>query len=166
MLSTNFFYPLTLSTVTFLLILPKKNDLRLIWPIIIRPNCFSYFFSWTKDYTYFQSLVFVNSSSLYDSICFDFSFLCGVSLMWCLFDLGWNINFEQMYIQSITLTSSTLQILRHQYSEYLVIVIFLGINILLFYAINMDVVSLFTDSSFLFLAILNLYHINILYQFK
>jgi hypothetical protein len=35
-----------------------------------------------------------------------------------------------------------------------------------FYAINMDVVSLFTYSSFLFLANLDLYCIDVLYQFE
>jgi len=64
------------------------------------------------------------------------------------------------------LASSTLQIRRHEYSGDLNIVIFVGIDTLLFYAINMDVVSLFTDSSFLFLANLNLYCIDVLCQFE
>jgi len=46
------------------------------------------------------------------------------------------------------------------------IVIFVGIGTLLFYAINTDVVSLFADSSFLFLANLDLYCIDVLYQFE
>jgi len=46
------------------------------------------------------------------------------------------------------------------------IVIFVGIGTLLFYAINMDAVSLFADSSFLFSANLDLYYIDVLYQFK
>jgi len=45
-----------------------------------------------------------------------------------------------------------------------ILVIVVGIGTLPFYAINMDVVSLFTDSSFLFLA--NLYCIDVLYQFE
>jgi len=53
--------------------------------------------------------------------------------------------------------SSTLQIQKHEYFDGLNIVIFVDIYILPFYAINMDVVSLFADSSFLFLEILNLY---------
>ncbi|AES80273.1 transmembrane protein, putative [Medicago truncatula] len=69
-----------------------------------------------------------------------------------------------MQIQPMTLASSTLQIRRHGYSGYLNIVIFVGLCTLPFYAINMDVVSLFTDSSFLFLA--NLYYIDVLYQFE
>jgi len=47
-----------------------------------------------------------------------------------------------------------------------ILVIFVGIGTLPFYAINMDVVSLFTDSSFLFLANLDLYCIDVLYQFE
>jgi len=46
------------------------------------------------------------------------------------------------------------------------LVIFLGIDTFLFYAINMDVVSLFIDSFFLFLANLDLYCIDVLYQFE
>jgi len=60
----------------------------------------------------------------------------------------------------MTLASSTLQIRRHEYSRELNIIIFVGISTLLFYAINMDVVSLFANSSFLFLA--NLYCIDVL----
>jgi len=69
-----------------------------------------------------------------------------------------------MQFQSMTLASSTLQIRRHGYSGDLNIVICVGICTLPFYAINMDVVSLFTDSSFLFLA--NLHYTDILYQFE
>jgi len=70
---------------------------------------------------------------------------------------------------TMTLASSTLQIRRHEYSgdiNIVILVIFVGIGILPFYAINMDAVSLFTDSSFLFLANLDLYCIDILYQFE
>ena len=49
-------------------------------------------------------------------------------------------------------------------SRDLNIVICVDICTLPFYAINMDVVSLFTDSSFLFLA--NLHYIDVLYQFE
>ena len=66
---------------------------------------------------------------------------------------------------TMTLASSTLQIQRHEFSEDFNIVIFVGICTLLFYAINMDVVSLFTDSSFLNLN-LNLYYIDVLHQFE
>jgi len=86
--------------------------------------------------------------------------------VWYLFDLGWKISFEQVQIQSITLVSSTLLIREHEYSEDFNIVIFVCIYTLLFYAINMDDVSLFTNSSFSFLAISNLYFIDVLYQFE
>ena len=56
-----------------------------------------------------------------------------------------------MQIQSITLASSTLQIRRSEYFRDLNIVIFVGICSLSFYAINMDDVNLFADSSFMFL---------------
>jgi len=58
---------------------------------------------------------------------------------------------------------------RHEYSgdfNIVILVIFVGIDTLPFYVINMDVVNLFTDSSFLFLANLNLYCIDVLYQFE
>jgi len=69
----------------------------------------------------------------------------------------------------MTLASSTLQIRKHEYFGNLnivILVIFVGIDTLTFYAINMDVVSLFTESSFLFLANLDLYCIDVLYQFE
>jgi len=69
-----------------------------------------------------------------------------------------------MQIQSMTLASSTLQIRRHDYSGDLNIVICVGICTLPFYAINMDDVSLFTDSSYSFLV--NLHYIDLLYQFE
>jgi len=100
------------------------------------------------------------------AVCFWFSVL-----VQCLFDSGWKISFEQVQIRSMTMTlaSSTLQIRRHEYSgdiNIVILVIFVGICTLPFYAINMDVVSLFTDSSFLFLANLDLYYIDVLYQFE
>ncbi|AES58716.1 transmembrane protein, putative [Medicago truncatula] len=58
---------------------------------------------------------------------------------------------------------------RHEYSlelNIVILVIFVGIGTLSFYAINMDVVSLLTDSSFSFLVNLNLYYIDILYRFE
>jgi len=70
---------------------------------------------------------------------------------------------------TMTLASSMLQIQRHEYSgdfNIVILVIFVGIGTLPFYAINMDVVSLFIDSSFLFLANLDLYCIDVLYQFE
>jgi len=117
----------------------------------------------------------VISSSLNDFVFFIFR-LCAVCflfsvLVWCLFDSGWNVSFKQVQIRSMTITlaSSTLQIQRHEYSRdfnIVILVIFVDIGTLTFYAINMDVVSLFTDSSFLFLANLNLHCIDVLYQFE
>jgi len=49
---------------------------------------------------------------------------------------------------TMTLASSTLQIRRHEYFGDINIVIFVGIDTLPFYAINIDVVSLFTYLSF------------------
>jgi len=70
---------------------------------------------------------------------------------------------------TMSLAASTLQIRRHEYFGYMnivILVIFVGIGTLPFYAINMDVVSFFTDSSFLFLTHLDLYCIDVLYQFE
>jgi len=70
---------------------------------------------------------------------------------------------------TMTLASSTLQIRRHEYSRdfnIVILVIFVGIGTLPFHAINMDAVSLFIDSSFLFLANLDLCCIDVLYQFE
>jgi len=53
---------------------------------------------------------------------------------------------------------------KHGYFGYLNIVICVGICTLPFYAINMNVMSLFTDSSFLFLA--NLHYIDVFFQFE
>jgi len=105
------------------------------------------------------------------AVCFLFSVL-----MRCLFDLGWKISFEQVQIRSMTMTlaSSTLQIQRHEYSgdfnifiysgdfNIVMLVIFVGIGTLPIY----DAVSLFTNSSFLFLVNLNMYCIDVIYQFE
>jgi len=64
----------------------------------------------------------------------------------------------------MTLESSTLQIQRHKYSGDLNIVICVGFSTLSFYVINMDVVSLFKGSFFLFLV--NFYYIDVLNQFE
>ncbi|RHN42006.1 hypothetical protein MtrunA17_Chr8g0372161 [Medicago truncatula] len=64
----------------------------------------------------------------------------------------------------MTLESSTLQIRRQGYSGDLNIVICVGFSTLPFYVINMDDVSLFTDSSFSFLA--NFHCIDVLCQFE
>jgi len=59
---------------------------------------------------------------------------------------------------TMTFAPSTM---RQEYSRDFNIVIFVGIGTLPFYAINMDVVSLFTYSSFLFLANFKLYCITL-----
>jgi hypothetical protein len=74
------------------------------------------------------------------------------------------ISFDPVQIQSMTLALSTLQIRKHGYSGDLNIVICVGFCTLPFYCIDMDVVILFTDSSFLFLA--NLHYIDVLFQFE
>jgi len=99
-----------------------------------------------------SSCTLVCSSSLCDIVCFS-----GFSQVFDRFRLS-------VQLQLMTLASSTLQIRRHDYSGDLNIVICVGICTLPFYAINMNVVSLFTDSSFLFLE--NLHYIDVLYQFE
>ena len=63
----------------------------------------------------------------------------------------------------MTLTSSTLQIQRHEYFEDLNLIIFVGISVLSFYAINMDFVSLF---QILFFSDFESILFDVLYQFK
>jgi hypothetical protein len=65
-----------------------------------------------------------------------------------------------------TLASSTLQIQMHGDSGYFNRVKFVALCKFLFYAIDMDTVSLFADLSFLFLTIMNLYCIDPLYPFE
>ncbi|RHN56384.1 hypothetical protein MtrunA17_Chr5g0428921 [Medicago truncatula] len=81
-----------------------------------------------------------------------------------LFGLDCQIGFDSVQIQLMILVSSMLQIRRHEYSGELNIIVCVGFCTLSFYAINMDDVSMFAYSSFLFLE--NLYCINILYQFE
>jgi len=52
----------------------------------------------------------------------------------------------------------------HGYWGHLNIVVFVGLYILSSYAIGIDVLSMIADSFFLFL--MNLYGINVFYQFK
>ena len=84
---------------------------------------------------------------------FCLSSLCGVVFF---SSLDCQISFDPMQIQPITLASSTLQIRMHDYFGDFNIVIFVGLCTLPIYSINIDVVSLFANSSFLFLA--NLYY--------
>jgi len=128
-------------------------------------HIFSVFFRLFLWFRRLWTTLFVLISRLC-AVCFWFPILVR-----CFFDSGWKISFEQVQIWSMTMTlvSSTLQIRRHEYSgdiNIVILVIFVGIGTLPFYAINMDVVSLFTYSSFLFLANLDLYCIDVLYQFE
>jgi len=69
----------------------------------------------------------------------------------------------------MTMTFVSLHVRRHEYFgdlNIVILVIFIGIVTLPFYVINMDAMSLFTDSSFLFLANLDLYCIDVLHQFE
>ena len=78
--------------------------------------------------------------------------LCGVwfrVLSWCSFSSYWNIDISQLQIQSM-IWASTLQMRKHEYFGDLVFII-LFVGILTLYAINLGVVSLFADSSFMFL---------------
>jgi len=146
-------------------------------PKIISSSCFSLHPNCISDFTYFLfSFVCFCDFVVFERLCL-FWFPVFVRCFWfpvlvrCLFDSGWKISFEQVQIRSMTLSlaSSTLQIRRHEYSKdfnIVILVIFVGICTLPFYAINMDVLSLFTDLSFLFLANLDLYCINVLHQFK
>ena len=88
--------------------------------------------------------------------------VCCPVLVRCSFVSVWKITVDPVQIESMTFVPSTLQIRRHGYSENFNIVKYVGLCNVPFYAINTDAVSLFADSSFLFLAILNLYCIDVL----
>jgi len=81
---------------------------------------------------------------------FDFLTCCGVCL----------VSIKKMTIQSMIWTSM-LQILKYGYSSHFNFII-LFVVILSLYIINLDVMSLFVNLSFMFLAMLN----GILYQFE
>jgi len=133
-------------------------------PKITPPNCFSFYPNWISDFTYFLfSFVCVCDFVVFERLClfwfplfvrcvFDFPSLCGVYL----------IQVERLALSKGK--SDQWQVFRrHEYSHICHIC---RHRYLLFYAINMDVVSLFIDSSFLFLANLDLYCIDVLYQFE
>jgi len=169
----------TLAVTPFFFFFLPEGWFRVNFDSKVTPlSCFSLYPNWISDFTYF----------LFSFVCFcDFVVSARLCLFWfpvfvrcvfwfpvvvrCLFDSGWKISFEQVQIRSMTMTlaSSTLQIWRHEYSgdlNIVILVIFVGIDTLLFYTINTDDVSLFTDSSFLFLANLDLYCIDVLHQFE
>jgi len=84
-------------------------------------------------------------------------------LLRCLFDSGWKISFDQMQPQSMTLMYV---VNIPKYFGDLNIVIFVGICTEPFYDVNMDVVNLFTNSFFFVFCDIELYCIDVLYQFK
>jgi hypothetical protein len=86
--------------------------------------------------------------------------LCGVIwfpvLLRCSFDSSRKIIFSQLQIQSM-IWASTLQIRKHGHSGDFNFIILFVVGIMSLYAINSDAVSLFADSSFTFLAKLNMW---------
>jgi hypothetical protein len=72
------------------------------------------------------------------------------------FDSSRKIIFGQLQIQSM-IWASTLQIRKHGYSGDFNFIILFVVGIMPLYAINSDAVSLFADSSFTFLAKLNMW---------
>jgi hypothetical protein len=89
-----------------------------------------------------------------------FVVLCGAIwfsvLLRCSFDSFLKIGFSQLHLQSM-IWASTLQIQKHGYSDHFSFVILFVVDILPLYAINLNDVSLFADSPFMFLAILNMW---------
>ena len=85
-----------------------------------------------------------------------FVVLCGVVwfrvLLRCSLDSYWKISISQSQIQSMIWTS-TLQIQKHEYSDDLDFIILFFVCILL-YAINLHLVSMLVDSSFMSLIML------------
>jgi hypothetical protein len=102
---------------------------------------------------------------------FIFLSLCGifVFLSWCGVYLFQVEKSSSIYCRSNQLFwchQQTLQIQRHGYFRHFYILKYVDLYNLSFHAINMNITSLFSDSSFLFLTILNMYFIVVLYQFK
>jgi len=118
--------------------------------VILHRFCFSF-----RDFVVLVRRCFIRSSSLCDVVCV--SYFVQVFVRFILSD-------DPVHIKSMILESSTLQIRRHRYSGGLNIVICVSFSTLSFYVVNMNVVSLLTDSSFLFLA--NFHCIDVLYQFE
>jgi len=81
-----------------------------------------------------------------------------------LFVSDCQISFASVHIQIMILVSTMLQIQRHDYSRDFSTVICVGLCTLPFYAINIDAVSLFTDSPFFCfyrICIASMYSINL-----
>jgi hypothetical protein len=85
-------------------------------------------------------------------------------LLWYSFSSYWKINFNQLQIHSMILASS-LQIRKYGHSGDFSFIILLFVDILSLYVINLDVVSFFADSLFLFLTMLNLWPFVFEYRF-
>ena len=84
-------------------------------------------------------------------------------LLRCSFSSYWKVDFNQLQIRSM-IWASSLQIREHgHFGDFYFIILFVGILQLPLYAINIDAVRLFADSSFLFLAMLNLY-LHVMYS--
>jgi len=124
----------------------------------------------------FLSSVFVISLSLNDSACFDFLSLCGVFFIFRLSAVFiWFRLKDQLWASADPINDNDFGVVnvadpetwvfwRHEYSN--ISHICRHICTLSFHVINMDVLSLFTDSSFSFLVNLDLYCIDVLYQFE
>jgi len=136
------------------------------WPRIIPSTSFSLFsFNLNKWFSHISSfffLFFVISSSKCSVVLFVI--LCGVwfrVLSRCSFISYWKIYISQLQIQPM-IWASTSYIRKHGYFGDLGFII-LFVGILLMYAINIGVVSLFTDPPFTFLA---MFVSDVLYQFE
>jgi len=155
-----------LSRHSFLLLVYRREVIQgQFWPKITHLNCFSFFYNWISDFHVISVFfcLFLWFRCLYRTLFVLIFYICTMCflflvLMRCLLDSSWKINFEQAQIRPMTLAALMLQIRRYEYSGNLNIVIFVDISTLSFYVINMDVVSLFAYSSFLFLVTLNLYY--------
>jgi hypothetical protein len=140
------------------------------WPIITPLHLFSFFFNINKWFSHRSSFYF----------CLFCDFVVWVRrfvvrrlvrryliscILRCSFDSYWKIGFSQLQIQSM-IWASTLQIRSHRYSGHFNFIILFVVGILPLYAINSDAVSMFADSSFTFLVILNMWLYDVFYQFE
>jgi hypothetical protein len=81
----------------------------------------------------------------------------------CLSDSYWKIDFIRLQIQYLGISVVDPE---YRYSGHFNCIILFVVDILPLYAINLDVVTLFADSSFTFLAILNMWLYDVFYQFE
>jgi len=126
------------------------------WPKSTHLTCFS----WNKWFHIY--FVFLSWFRRLNTTLFCSSSLCGVVCLFCFVRVFVQFRLSDQ-LQLITLASSMLQTQRYGYSRNLNIVICVGFFTLSFYAINMNVVSLFAYSSFLFLVnlLVSMYSINL-----